>query len=218
MGDESTKRSVSVAVAALVLALWLATPILQPPAACASVPLALPVHVLAASGAVAVAPSFDRDMQRTMTRAERSMTRFTLVLGYVALLWLWAALNALAFLATAALASVADVRMLGLWRHEAHELSHYLASGIRTFLRLLGDRRTPLAARLVLGVGLVYWLLPADLIGEGFFLSDEGMHPFGFIEDIVIAAVAAKLFMYLCPDTLVAQHAAAVEHRVHAHA
>ena len=65
------------------------------------------------------------------------------------------------------------------------------------------DRHTPNYARLVLAGGLAYWLLPMDLI------SDDTIVP-GFLEDIVVAVVSAKWFVYLCPDGVIARHARGV--------
>jgi len=60
-----------------------------------------------------------------------------------------------------------------------------------------------------LGAALVYWLVPFDLI------PDDSVVP-GFIDDVIIAASAAKGFMYLCPDSLIARHASGIEARTHA--
>jgi uncharacterized membrane protein YkvA (DUF1232 family) len=179
---------------------------------------------LAAAGLMELAsagapPSMDRDMQRTMTRAERSMTRFGYVFFYVGWLWLWLTANVVLFLLLAALASLADLRMFGLAREGAGELAHYVFGGMRTFVGLLRDRRTPSTARAVLVVGLLYWLLPFDLVAEGFLpFEEDGLALWTLIDDAIICVVSAKVFMYLCPDALVAQHAAAVENRQQAHA
>ena len=53
-------------------------------------------------------------------------------------------------------------------------------------------------------LALVYWLLPFD------FVPDDSLLP-GFVDDMIIAVSAAKGFMYLCPDSLVEQHASAVQ-------
>jgi uncharacterized membrane protein YkvA (DUF1232 family) len=217
MPDRLTTRMSGIAAGIIVIVLL--TPV---SAARASALGSLRDAGMRAPGAIGVlamaGPNLDRTMRRTVTRAERSMTRFALVLGYVAGLWVWAALNIIAFLAVTALACVADLRMLALWRHGAPALLSEMASGMRTYFRLVRDRRTPLYARAVLALALLYWLLPNDLISEGFFLSDGGVVLSGLIEDLILAACAAKLFMYLCPNALVEQHAAAVESRAHAHA
>jgi uncharacterized membrane protein YkvA (DUF1232 family) len=58
----------------------------------------------------------------------------------------------------------------------------------------------------LLSVALLYWLVPFDLI------ADKSLVP-GFIDDLAVAVVAAKGFVYLCPTSLVAAHARAVEER-----
>ena len=74
---------------------------------------------------------------------------------------------------------------------------------------MVADRRTPLFPRTLLILALLYWVLPFDLI------PDTTLVP-GWLDDLAIAVIAAKLFVYLCPDALVASHAAAVESRVSA--
>jgi uncharacterized membrane protein YkvA (DUF1232 family) len=120
--------------------------------------------------------------------------------------WLWAALSIAVFLTVAAFASVADTRMF-TFRHEPPgAVARYLGYSIRTFFLILLDRRTPYVARIFLGLALVYWLVPFDLI------ADKSLVP-GFIDDLVVTVAAAKSFIYLCPTSLVAAHAHAVEER-----
>jgi len=157
-------------------------------------------------------------MQRNVTRAERSLGRFGYVLGYLVMLWVWIGVNTLVFLVLTAVASVADFRMLTRRRDGADALMRYFINGGRTFLRLLRDGRTPLLARATLALGLLYWLIPTDLLAESFFpFSEEGPTILFFIDDVLTAFVVSKLFMYLCPDSLVAEHAAAVEEQARAH-
>jgi len=106
----------------------------------------------------------------------------------------------------ATLSSIADVRLLSLRHQPAGTVGRYVGNGVRTFIRVLRDRQTPIGPRLLLVGALLYWLVPLDLI------PDQSMVP-GFVDDLVIAVTAAKGFIYFCPDALIAHHAAAVEAR-----
>jgi len=154
------------------------------------------------------APSLDRRLHRLFNRAERSAGRLGSLIGLTGLVWLGIVVSVSAFLLVTAISSVVDIRMLNL---SPRTLPRYLANGARTFFRLVKDRRTPNLARSVLAAALVYWLVPIDLI------PDESVIP-GFVDDLVIAVSAAKGFIYLCPDALIATHAAAVEAEGHDHA
>ena len=61
----------------------------------------------------------------------------------------------------------------------------------------------PYVPRAVVVMALIYWLLPVDLLGDGIPVV-------GMLDDLLIAVLAAKLFIYLCPDAVVAAHAAAL--------
>ena len=62
---------------------------------------------------------------------------------------------------------------------------------------------SPYLPRAVLVMALLYWLLPVDLVGDG-------MPVVGMLDDVLVAVLAAKLFIHLCPDTIIAAHAAAL--------
>lgn len=151
-------------------------------------------------------PSITKSMHHMATRTEHVLGRLETVLGFAALLWLWVVLSVAAFLIVAAVASATDLRMLTLRHDSPGALSIYLARGIRLFFRVLRDRRTPNPARMVLVAALLYWLLPMDVI------PDRSYFP-GFVDDFIVAAVAAKLFIYLCPDWLLVRHAFVVQAR-----
>ena len=158
----------------------------------------------AVSATTGFGPGIDGRVHKALTHAERSLYRLVGMAGQVGRLWGWLLVSAGAFLLLSAFSSVADLRMLELRREGPGVLSRYVGYGMRTFFRILGDRHTPNLARLVLGCALIYWLLPADLI------ADDSLLP-GFLDDLVVLVIAAKAFMYLCPDSLVARHVAAVE-------
>jgi len=152
----------------------------------------------------AVAPGLDGFLHRLITRTERAIDRAGSLFGDAVVVWLWMLLSATLALLVAAVASVADIRMVQLRRQGLRALPRYVGHGTRMFFRLVRDRRTPNLARSVLVLGLLYWLLPDDLIPDATFLP-------GFADDLVIAAVAGKAFMYLCPDALIQRHAEAIE-------
>jgi uncharacterized membrane protein YkvA (DUF1232 family) len=159
------------------------------------------VHVTA-SMAGSLAPL----SHRLVTRAQHIVDRILLLAGDVGAFWLWAVLSIAVFLTVAAFASVADTRMLTLRHEPPGAAARYLGYGIRTFFLILLDRRTPYVARILLTVALVYWLVPFDLI------ADKSVVP-GYIDDLAVTVAAAKGFVYLCPTSLVAAHAHAVEER-----
>ena len=143
---------------------------------------------------------------RLTMRVEHTVDRLIMLAGDVGAFWLWVVVSMAAFLTVAAFASVGDTRMLALRHESPGAVARYLGYGIRTFFLMVLDRGTPYAARIFLAVGLLYWLVPFDLI------ADRSLVP-GFIDDLVVTVVAAKGFVYLCPTSLVAEHAYAVEAR-----
>jgi uncharacterized membrane protein YkvA (DUF1232 family) len=153
--------------------------------------------------------TLDHRMHQLYTRADRALGRMAAQVGTVGMLWLGFVFSVFTFFVVAALASVVDLRMFSLRSRGPGELSRYLGHGIRMFFMILRDRRTPYVARSVLAIALIYWVLPFDLI------PDQSVLP-GFLDDVVIAVSAAKGFMYLCPDALVARHAVAIQSRAEA--
>jgi uncharacterized membrane protein YkvA (DUF1232 family) len=147
-----------------------------------------------------------RSAHRLVHHVENSVRRLGTMFSTAGGLWLSLLASGLMFLLVVALSSALDVRMLSLRRMGPRTLSRYVGHGALTFIRILRDRRAPTIARAVLFSALVYWLAPRDLI------PDNALVP-GFIDDLLIAVVAAKAFVYLCPDSLVARHAAVVEAR-----
>jgi uncharacterized membrane protein YkvA (DUF1232 family) len=139
-------------------------------------------------------------------RAEHTADRLILLAGYVGEFWLWIVISLGAFLTIVAFASAGDTRMLALRRESPSAVARQLGYGVRTFFLIMLDGGTPYVARILLALGLLYWLVPFDLI------ADRSIVP-GFLDDFVVAVVAAKAFVYLCPASLVAKHAFAVEAR-----
>ena len=156
------------------------------------------------AGASPSADPLSRLAHRLAKRAENTTARLQALLSAAGVVWISILASALMFLLVAAVSSAVDFRMLALRHRGLRGLSRYLGHGTLTFLRILRDRHTPAFARLILVAALLYWLFPIDLI------PDNTLVP-GFADDLLVAVVAAKAFVYLCPDSLVARHAAAVE-------
>lgn len=156
------------------------------------------------ASSLATSAPWDRAVSRYITRAENSGERLALSMSAVAATWLWIGVSLLAYVAVVPLAAAADVHMLRLFRKGARELATYLFRAERTFFRVFRDRQTPHFARLVLLAGLAYWLVPVDLVADTPFFP-------GFVDDMVMAIVSARLFLRLCPDGVVAKHATQVQ-------
>ena len=189
---------------AIVLVLWAALAAGVPAAA------GLPPIVSGASVNAGMAIGLAPLSHRLTVRAEHAVDRLILLAGDVGAFWLWVVVSLAAFLTVAAFASAGDRRMLALRHESPGAAARYLGYGIRTFFLMVLDRGTPYAARIFLGLGLLYWLVPFDLIADGSIVP-------GFLDDLVVAVVAAKGFVYLCPASLVAKHACAVEARAQRH-
>ncbi len=189
----------AVVAAMLVTGLW------RPTIAAAAI-IAVPVTSSDTLSPVEMLLQPAKHIHRLLTRTERELIHLGAFLQEIGALWLWFALSVAAFFTVTSFSSVVDRRMWSLRRQGPGVLGRYLGHGLRTFFRILRDRRTPYLARAVLAGALLYWLLPTDLI------DDSSLWP-GFVDDVLIAVLAAKGFMYLCPDALIAKHAAAVTGR-----
>lgn len=84
-----------------------------------------------------------------------------------------------------------------------YTLLHYLIHApnfIRLFWRLLTDRRVSFLPKLVMAIGILYFVWPLDLIPAFPFVG------LGLLDDIIVLYVASKLFMRLCPRNVVEEH------------
>ncbi len=161
-------------------------------------------HLEPSAGVISAAlssPGVSGFVQRLQARGSRSFERFGWAILQAAELWLWVLLSAATFVLVTATASVADPRMLAIRR--IARLPGDLLRGMRLFLRMAADRRTPWVARIIILLGLAYWLAPGDLILDDPYLP-------GFIDDIVIAVLVGRAFTYFCPSSVLARHAHAV--------
>lgn len=71
---------------------------------------------------------------------------------------------------------------------------------IRLFWRLYQDKRVSVLAKAILSVGVLYFIVPTDLI-PGF--------PFvflGYLDDAVVVYACVRLFIKLCPPNVVQEH------------
>lgn len=79
-------------------------------------------------------------------------------------------------------------------------LALHLPSILRLHWRLVRDRRVGLAPKLVLLTGVLYFLLPLDLIPE------FPLGPLGWLDDLIAIGLASSIFMRLCPARVVQEH------------
>lgn len=80
---------------------------------------------------------------------------------------------------------------------------HYIMQApnfIKLFWRLLTDRRVSTLSKLPLIVGLLYFVIPLDLIPEFPLVG------LGYLDDIAVLYLAARLFVKLCPAQVVEEH------------
>ena len=80
---------------------------------------------------------------------------------------------------------------------------HYLIHApnfIRLFWRLFTDKRVSFLPKLVMAVGAIYFVVPLDGI------PDFPLVGLGYLDDIVVLYVTAKLFIRLCPRNIVEEH------------
>lgn len=182
------------------LLLWSLCAALPPPAqAMSSAETA--TRVARDSGlSLAMAPGVSGRVHRYVTRVERAIKRLSLTLARTASVWLAMIASALGCLVLVGCASVADRRMLDLRRHGVGEVARDLLLGVRTFVRLLRDRRTPALARTVVVAAVVYWMVPSGTLAGALPLH-------GIIDDVVIAVLAAKAFVALCPEAVIVANA-----------
>ena len=80
---------------------------------------------------------------------------------------------------------------------------HYLMhapSFIRLFWRLYRDPRVWFLPKLILAIGVLYFVSPLDLV-PGF--PWVGI---GYIDDVIVLYAAARVFIWLCPRQVVDEH------------
>ncbi|MBD3289432.1 DUF1232 domain-containing protein [candidate division KSB1 bacterium] len=71
---------------------------------------------------------------------------------------------------------------------------------IKLHFRLFKDARTPLNAKIVLVLSLIYIVSPIDLV------PDLLVPIIGYADDIIILVAASRYFLKACPPQLVTEH------------
>lgn len=80
----------------------------------------------------------------------------------------------------------------------------HLPDFVRLFVRLLGEPRVAVMAKLLLLAGAVYAASPMD------FLPDV-MPLLGQVDDLTIFAMVCRMFIQLCPRSVVEEHIARID-------
>ncbi len=99
------------------------------------------------------------------------------------------------------LSSLALLRNLGLRR--VMQLVAHLPSFVKLFSRLAKDSRVALGPKLLLAGILAYLIFPADLLPD--FLVGLGQ-----VDDLLVLFLGLKLFLRLCPKSVVQEHVRAI--------
>ena len=174
---------------------------------CAAMPAPAPAQIdaetvtlVALDSGLSIAPGLSGRIHRYVTRTERAIKRLGMTMMRTASVWLAMLASALGCLVLLGGASVADRRMLDLRRHGVGEVARDLLLGVRTFVRLLRDRRTPALARAVVVAAVVYWMVPSGTLAGALPLHSV-------IDDVIVAVLAAKAFVALCPETVIVANA-----------
>jgi uncharacterized membrane protein YkvA (DUF1232 family) len=149
---------------------------------------------------------------RSVLRGIRSVLR---TVGWI--LWravdLWGAwLKCAAFsIGVAIIAALADGGLVNTWRAEGvGALITYSTLMLYVYVRLLFSSGMNLAPKLLLVGALIYGVVTSDVI------PDSSLVP-GRIEDVVLIVIAARVFVFACPEELVnayAERAVSLKRRV----
>ncbi len=73
-----------------------------------------------------------------------------------------------------------------------------LPNFIKLYWRLFNDKRVWLLPKLLLVAGLLYWIMPLDLI--------PWVPQIAWIDDTIVLAIALYSFIKLCPRRIVQEH------------
>lgn len=76
----------------------------------------------------------------------------------------------------------------------------HLPNFIRLYSRLWRDPRVSLIPKAVLAAGIAYFIIPTDL------LPDFPLIGLGHVDDIAVLIGALRLFISLCPRSVVEEH------------
>jgi uncharacterized membrane protein YkvA (DUF1232 family) len=151
--------------------------------------------------ALAVDDSVDPDIHDAAKGFTRELRRYWRTLGWlfakVTNWWgLWFKRAAFS-LGVAIISVIADGGLMNVWRTEGlRALTTYVPLMLYVYGRLLFSRGVSLAPKLLLVAAIVYGVVRED------FLPDRRLLR-GRLEDILFIFVAARLFVYACPQPLI---------------
>jgi uncharacterized membrane protein YkvA (DUF1232 family) len=91
-----------------------------------------------------------------------------------------------------------------MWR-QSKDLARAFKRELKVYRRVLADERTPLSAKIFLGLAVGYLCLPFDLIPD--FIP-----VLGHLDDIVIVPGLVYIALRFVPRELIAEHRAQVTH------
>jgi uncharacterized membrane protein YkvA (DUF1232 family) len=143
-----------------------------------------------------------------LREARRLAIRVTRYLRRTIASWVnWVA-TGIALLLLGALASAADIRLLRVWRrHGGTQAAQQALIGIAVFLRLLRDRRLPQWPRVLLAAALLYGIAAHDFVSPPW----RGLW---WLDDVVVVTLAARWFVWRCPEALIVEHAQLLAQRI----
>lgn len=131
----------------------------------------------------------------------RAIRRSLRMLVWSAGRWLDWALETAIFSLVALIAPLLDASLLRIGRRNGlRAVAASVALGLAVYIRLLFDGRSPMAGKLLLLLALAYAVANLDLV-------PDSIVPWGLLDDLVALAVAARCFMWMCPEPLVREHA-----------
>ncbi len=186
--------------AMLVAALWFTAGVR--PAAAAEVGRTLPQMTVA----FADDESFDQQIGGATKGFVRELRRYWRTIGWIfnkAAVWWGIWLKRIAFsLVVAIVAALADSGLINVWRTEGtRALTTYVPLMLYVYGRLLFARGVSLAPKLFLLGAIVYGVVRNDFLPDRHLLR-------GRVEDVILIVVAARVFVYACPQPLIDSFAA----------
>ncbi len=100
------------------------------------------------------------------------------------------------FVGVAIVVLLADRGLIGAWRREGlHALLNYVPLMLYVYLRLLVGSGVSRLAKALLLASIAYGVVRADLV------PDRALIP-GRVDDIVLIAIATRVFVFACPQEL----------------
>jgi len=91
-----------------------------------------------------------------------------------------------------------------MWQ-QSKDLARAFKRELKVYRRVLGDERTPLSAKIFLGLAIGYLCMPFDLIPD--FIP-----VLGHLDDVVIVPALVYIALRFVPRELVAEHRTYVTH------